>query len=110
TVDRGSARLQVESRHDDGRPTWRVEADVADLLVRDGDRVLSLETPTDASGKPSGLSLRANYVPDDHRIHLDSVVVGTRYATLDASGQISDLDATRRVDVLGTLTPDWPAI
>jgi translocation and assembly module TamB len=59
---------------------------------------------------PLRLALQAGYQPARDRIDLTEVFLSSPYAALEASGQLSDLNGARRVDLLGRVTPDWQAI
>src|SRR5262249_11295459 len=62
------------------------------------------------SAGPLELSLKATYQPEPDRLDLTEFVLASRYATLQAAGLLNDLDGTRRAELLGTLTLDWPEI
>lgn len=73
--------------------------------------IVSANDPTRRRSEgPIRLAFKANYQPGRDRLGLDEIVLASRYATLEASGQVSDLKAARRAELLGTLTPDWKAI
>jgi translocation and assembly module TamB len=56
------------------------------------------------------LSWNATYQPRADQLDFTELVVASRYVTVEAAGRVSDLDQTCRVDLLGTLTPDFPAL
>jgi len=59
---------------------------------------------------PMTLALRAVYHGDSDRIDVPELVFANQYATLDASGRLSDLGGQQLVDIKGTLLPDWKTI
>ena len=74
---------------------------------------LGLVEPTGSdprSGRPTSLVLRARYSPSSDRLDLSEFTVATAYGTLDASGTLEEATGDRRVDLKGTLAPDFPAI
>ena len=62
------------------------------------------------SSRPTSLALRARYSPSSDRLDLSEFTVASAYGTLDASGTLEDATGDRRVDLRGTLAPDFPAI
>ena len=56
------------------------------------------------------LNLKASYRNDADRLDLAEMALASPYASLDASGSLSDLTGRRLVDLKGTLTPHWEAI
>ena len=59
---------------------------------------------------PIAVSMKGLYQGDADRLDLAELVLASRYATLEASGTLSELGGRRLVDLKGTLTPDWKAI
>src|SRR5512135_183705 len=112
-------------------PAW-AEAATADLsgawsaraTVRHADNGLrigaKLDIPelsrpgADGSGRRSegavGVSVESLYHPDADRLDLAEIVLASRYATLEASGRLSELKGETLADLKGRLTPDWTAI
>ncbi len=82
----------------------------AHTALREGDDGWQFGGQLDFPRGPLRLALQAGYQPARDRIDLTEIVLSSRYAALEASGQISDLNGARRVDLLGRLTPDWKAI
>ena len=66
--------------------------------------------PPAGSGRPNSLALRAHYAPGGDRIDLSEFTVATGFGTLDASGKLEDPSGSRRLDLRGTLAPDFAAI
>ena len=74
---------------------------------------LGLDEPNGANPKPNrptSLAVRAHYSPGLDRLDLSEFTASTAYGTLDASGRLEDPTGERRVDLKGTLAPDFAAI
>ena len=56
------------------------------------------------------LNLKANYQTDADRLDLAEMALVGRYASLDASGSLSDLSGRRLADLKGTWTPNWEEV
>ena len=205
SLDRGSARLRVESKNEAARDVWDVQANVSDLVAHGHGRAFTLREPAtlaarilqagggltverfaveSAFGKVSGegdlnrgvhwtatldlnhaqrqlhdlinfgtaelsgkglasgdlrrtaeglegtiaaewsdptsmeagdesairLKLKANYRDDADRLELAELALALPYASVDASGSLSEMTGRRLVDLKGTLTPRWEAI
>ena len=90
-----------------GRPTLRHGHEE---WTTAGNSAASFDVPERRRVPPAGGASRRATSPRPDRIDLAEIVLSSRYAALEASGQISDLNGARRVDLLGRLTPDWQAI
>ena len=66
--------------------------------------------PTSKSTRPTSLAVRAHYSPSADRLDLSEFTATSAYGTLDASGRLDDPTGARRVDLKGTLAPDFAAI
>ncbi len=74
---------------------------------------LGLDEPPGANAKPTrptSLALRAYYSTSADRLDLFELTGSTAYGTLDASGRLEAATGERRVDLKGTLAPDFAAI
>ncbi len=60
--------------------------------------------------RPESLSVRARYATEEDRLAISEFTVATRYGILDASGQVDDPAGARRVDLKGTVAPDFAAL
>ncbi len=80
-VDRGIARLAVESRSNDGRASWSVDATLADLAAHLDGKAIGLKEPAKIS---------ASVQPVDNGMKLERMVVKTSFLDVSGSG---DLDA-----------------
>ncbi len=60
--------------------------------------------------RPTSLALRAHYAPGADRVDLSEFTVATAFGTLDASGKVDDPGGARRVDLQGSVAPDFAAI
>jgi len=67
-------------------------------------------TATVKAGRPTSLAVRAHYSPEGDRVDLHEFTVLTAFGTLDASGKVEDPGRARRVDLRGTVAPDFAAI
>ncbi len=56
------------------------------------------------------LNMKASYRNDSDRLDLAAMALDSPYASLDASGSLSDLTGRRLMDLKGTLTPRWEAV
>ncbi len=54
--------------------------------------------------------MKGLYQADADRLELAELILASRYATLEASGHLSELGGRRLADLKGTLTPDWKTI
>jgi translocation and assembly module TamB len=105
-----AGRFTAHGRVQESEKDWLVGArlDFPDLILAPADTSAGRR-----SAGPVGLALNASYQPGNDRLDLTELVLASRYATLQASGRVSDLDdgdGMRRADLLGTLTLDWDAI
>jgi translocation and assembly module TamB len=82
----------------------------AQTAVRETDGSWQFGGQINVPGGPLRVALQGGYQPARDRIDLAEIVLSSRYAALEASGQINDPDGAQRVDLLGRLTPDWKAI
>ena len=62
------------------------------------------------STRPNALTLQAHYASQADRVDLTEFTVSTPFGTLDASGTLEAASSKRRIDVKGTLAPDFAAI
>jgi len=97
----GLRRVRAESRAETDRSAWEVEADVSDLLARDGDRAFTLEAPATFTARIEGrgrawalkrLAVRTAFLEATGEGNLDDGVTWT--AKLDLGGlqhQLHDL-------------------
>jgi translocation and assembly module TamB len=79
-------------------------------LVQEAEDGWQFGARVDLPEAPARLALRGGYQPGRDRIDLTELALSSRYAALETSGQLTDLNGSRRVDLLGKLTPDWNAI
>jgi translocation and assembly module TamB len=79
-------------------------------LVQEADDGWQLGGQLDLPDAPARLALRGGYQAGRDRIDLTELVLTSRYIALEASGLLTGLKGPRRLDVLGSLTPDWNAI
>ncbi len=84
--------------------TVRGEADGVELAAKLGLDQVASPAPTE---RPESLSLRAHYATGPDRLAISEFTVATRYGTLDASGRVDDPSGLRRVDLKGTVAPDF---
>jgi translocation and assembly module TamB len=140
TLLRGAAGVRIDLRDEGGRVAWDVAARVSDLLwdrdtidllrapldlsaqlvpgaegLRIGGR-LELHDPAPSDG-PDGhpdrsavLTAAALYRADSDRVELSELSLAGAFGTLRASGQCDEPGGRRRIDLRGTLDPDWAAL
>jgi translocation and assembly module TamB len=104
---------------DDYAGLWslRLSASGADDGVHLGGRldVSDLSWPV-AGGRgrktegPIALALQGIYHAETDRIDLPEVVYTSRYATIQSSGQVTDLRGGRMLGLRGSMNPDWKTI
>ena len=83
----------------------RGASDGLDLAAKFG--IDPVDGPAGRSERPEALAIRAHYATDKDRLAISEFTVSTRYGTLDASGQVDDPGGARRVDLKGTVSPDF---
>ncbi|MBX6315451.1 MAG: hypothetical protein IRY99_21445, partial [Isosphaeraceae bacterium] len=93
SAGRWSARVQAR---DDGEGLrFQGQAEARDIPEADG---------------PITLDFHGAYRAEEDRCDLDRLTLAAKEATLTASGRVEDLRGRRRLDLSGTLTPDWEVI
>ena len=83
------------------------------LLRADGDRdgvQLAAKVGLDGEARPTTAALRARYDPESDRLDVAEMTFASPYGTVDASGRLDDVGGRRRVEIDGTLAPDFAAI
>ncbi len=71
---------------------------------------LGPDSPPSGPALPPSMAFAAHYSPEADRVDLTGFTASTGYGTLDASGRIDDPGGLRRVDLRGTLAPDFDRI
>jgi translocation and assembly module TamB len=90
---RWSARLSAKSAQGDVRIGGRIEA--RDLSIVEG---------------PVALAVQGVYRRPADRLDISEFVLSSNYATVEAAGSVDDVRDKFRVDVRGSLTPDWKVL